>query len=346
MIMGVSTPTSKRIALLFIGLMLAAQPVWAARLQLDNGARIVGDLRKFTTDKVIIGTDYAGKLQIARASVVGITTEEPYTVVLVDGVYVTGRLAPAPRGRLRLAPALGGNTRILELSQIKSIYQGDPLDELLTLDVNISVGVTVTSGNSDTKTLALFGELVARTPGNRFTLLAEYNWEKSNGVETRDAAFGFIKYDHFLSERAYLFTSATFERDDFADLNLRTSLALGGGYQFFDTESRSLYFEAGVAFINEDFEEAEDNSTVGGRYGLNFEQVLLEGIRFFHFQTGLFSADNIEDFTIRSRTGLRFDLTGQGLVATLAVNIDYVNQPAPGQTSTDKKYLLLLGYQF
>jgi putative salt-induced outer membrane protein YdiY len=63
-----------------------------------------------------------------------------------------------------------------------------------------------------------------------------------------------MKYDHFLTKKLYLNTSASFEKDRFKDLNLRTTIGLSLGYQFFETKLTSLSTEAGLAYINEDFD--------------------------------------------------------------------------------------------
>jgi hypothetical protein len=48
--------------------------------------------------------------------------------------------------------------------------------------------------------------------------------------------------------------------DESQDLNSLSSVGVGVGHQFFETPLTSLSLEAGLSYVNEDYDEADDDS--------------------------------------------------------------------------------------
>lgn len=98
---------------------------------------------------------------------------------------------------------------------------------------------------------------------------------------------------------------------------------------------------------SEDSEVAEDDAFPSARGAVTYEQGLLsvECIRFFHFQEGLVAFEDARAVVVRTRSGFQFNL-GRDFVVTLQLNLNWDNNPAPGNTSTDEEYLFTLGYQW
>jgi len=80
---------------------------------------------------------------------------------------------------------------------------------------------------------------------NRFTIGIIYNRSRSLGVDTKDNATGYGKYDHFQGENWYMYANTLFFRDRFKDIRMRTTLGLGAGYQFIIGARRNLSLEGG-----------------------------------------------------------------------------------------------------
>ena len=65
----------------------------------------------------------------------------------------------------------------------------------------------------------------------------------------------------FITKRLFWFASAYFESDHFQDINLRTAISTGPGYQIIDRgdydspwlKDLTLYAEAGPSYFDEDF---------------------------------------------------------------------------------------------
>lgn len=316
---------------------------------LKDGDRILGTVKEISAKHVIIVTAYAAELRLPRANIASIATHQRVTVIFRNDDYLTGRFASAPEGALRLDSGPRGVSREFQLAEVKEAYRGDPQQivrsrEEVKLSGRVNLGLDVDSGNSDNESYHFDGQLRARTAKNRYTLTGEFDKKRSDGKKSEEKMLGSLKYDHFLTKQWFLFNSATFEHDEFKDLNLRTSLGAGVGYQFFERDDLSLSAEGGLSYVNENFEIAADQDYPGARWGVDYEQDILGWTRLFHFDEGLLGTD-IEDLKIRSRTGLRFPL-GPRFRATGQLNLDWDNSPPAGSTGTDRKYLFTLGYEW
>jgi len=327
----------------------AAGTLQADVLNLADGSRIVGTIERIDDAQAILTETFAGKLTVPRETIVSIETAAPVTLQLGDGEYLTGSLsAPADGGILVDVQDTGG--RELPLTAISNLYREDPLtlqrQELaVRVSGNANVGIGITGGNSDTENFRLDGRVVTRTKRNRYTLTADYYEEQSDDELVQQNWDGLVKYDHFVSDKWFWFSSATFQSDEFADLDLRSSIALGLGYQFFESDDRSLSFELGPSFVDENFEEAEDQSFAGARWAVNYDQTLWKDLAFFHYNEGLLGLEDTEELTVRSRTGLRMNVTDR-INARLQTTVDWDNSPPPDTDSTDFEHSVTIGYQF
>ena len=191
-----------------------------------------------------------------------------------------------------------------------------------------------TSGNSDDESYVGSGELRARTAANRVTLRGEKNFERSDGEKTEDETLVRLNTIIFSRINGLCFVSTSFEEDEIELLNLRTAVAAGVGYQFFEREELFLSVEAGPAYVNEDFEEDDDEESLSIRWGIDYEHDVLSWASIFHYQDGLLGLEDSDDIVIRTRNGLRFPL-GDYFNATLQANFDWDKSPADGAATTD-----------
>lgn len=337
------------IALLSLIMAFAAGGLQADVLNLADGSRIVGTIERLDGAEATLSGTFAGELKVPRGTIVSIETDQPVTVQLGDGAYLTGTLSPAEGGGVVVAVDETG-TRRLALGQVGGVYREDPLAlqrQELAVKVNGSanVGITLASGNSESENLHLDGRVVTRTKRNRYTLSGEYNEEEAENVLVKQNWTGLVKYDHFVSDKWFWFSSATFESDEFADLELRSALAAGMGYQFFETDERSLSVEFGPSYIDENYDVAEDQSFVGARWAVDYDQHLWDGLSFFHYNEGLLGLEDTDDLTVRSRTGLRMNVTDR-IIARIQTAIDWDNSPPEGTDSTDYEHSVTIGYTF
>ncbi len=195
---------------------------------------------------------------------------------------------------------------------------------------------------------------MARSEQLRLSINGRYVYgDNSNTLIARNAR-GTIKVDFFITKRVFWFPSAYLQSDHFQDLKMRTALASGPGYQIIDRgdfDSRwlndlTLYAEAGLAFFNEDFTTAPDQSSFRGRESLKLNWPILDDrVTFYHFDEVYPSLQNTKNYYMTMDNGVRLKIF-EGFVSGFQVTKRYNSHPARGTGDTDNMYLWTLGYNF
>ena len=211
----------------------------------------------------------------------------------------------------------------------------------------------VTTGNTDLRQVNVTGEFVARSERLRLTLLGRWIYSEDSSEIFARNTYGNAKMDFFLTKRLYAFTSILLEQDTFQELQLRTAINAGPGYQFIEEgDYHGAYFkkmelsgEVGLGFLNEDFKFAEDRNFFTGRWAVDLKWPVLPAVTIFHQHQGFPSLEKMKDFYLTSQQGIRFHLL-ENFIATLQMNWRFQNQPVSGNRKSDFQYLLNFGYNF
>ena len=318
-------------------------PASADEVYLTNGDRISGTVVSKTGDTLTMKTDFAGEIKIAWDKVISVSTVAPVVVQLDDATVLKGTLNRSGEGSVSIQGSELVQAEQIPVARVALINPPVP-ENGVKLSGRANAGFYIAKGNTDKEAYHGDIESVSRTKQNRFTAGAIYNQAKDNDIESENNAAAYLKYDHFLTEKWYTYANTLLFKDDFADLNLRTTLGLGAGYQFFESERTNLSLEGGLSYVNEDFEQAEDDSYPAARWSLNYDHFLYpKRLQFFHFHEGLLGLQDTSDIIIFTRTGLRASLI-ESFIATAEVDVDWDNTPSPGNDRVDTRYLFNLGY--
>lgn len=334
--------------ILAVGILLASDPAAADKLSLSNGDVITGKAIRMVDQKLVFKTEYAGEISVDWQKVVKLSTDEPIKVILRDGTALTGEAQEADNNKMILdagkheeheEPAKFG------LKEVAAINPETKPPVRITTRANL--GITLERGNTDTDNRHFDGELVARTDKNRFIIGGELNKEKDRGRTSSDNWRAYGKYNYFMTQKWFLLANTLFEHDKFKDLDLRTTLGAGIGYNFFESEELNLNMGAGPAYIKENFIEAQDDDFPAAQWVIRYDQYFFnQHVQLFHNNNGYWSFSDSNNWLIYTRQGLRFPLY-KGLTATFQYNYDYDNEPSEdAEEKWDSKVLLLLGWQF
>jgi putative salt-induced outer membrane protein YdiY len=338
----------KNITLLFIIAMVSLfipENSLADEVRFKNGDKLTGQVVRMEADKLILKTTYAGEITITWQEVAAVRTDAPMKVVLKDETALEGITVAIEDGKMKLDTGKLEAPATFSMTDVKAINPEPVKTVKITARANASV--TNARGNTNSDNYYFDGEFMARTKKNRYKIGGELTNEKADGITTSQNWLGYGNYSHFLTEKWYLYADTLFEHDEFKDLNLRTTLGAGVGYQFFETPLLNLSLSAGPAMVDENFDVAEDNDYSAGQWTINYDQYFFDKfVQLFHVNTGYVSLEDANDWFLKTRTGLRFSLY-KGLTATLQYNFDWNNQPSvAAETEEDTKFIFLLGYEF
>ena len=317
---------------------LIALPARADEVRLKNGDRITG-----VTTSLAGGTltfkAAGGDLKIAWADVTSLTIEQAMLVTVGTAPPTSAVFAAADaNGRVTLVP--GGP---VALADIVALSRPQPA---WVITGGGGAGIVQTAGNTQVNNVRLSGDVVARGAADRYTVSAIATHANDRGVETARNWSLTGKYDRFLTSRLFANANANFTNDRFRDIDLRTALGAGLGYQIIETARTTLTADAGLAWVHENFTSIADDSYAAAHESAGLQVQLVPGrVQAFHQHDGYFGVTGDDKMFIRTQNGVRVGLAA-GFVTTIQEDLDYDRRPSPGRRQTDRTFSLTLGYRF
>ena len=297
---------ARRSSLLLLLAILFASPARADEVVLTNGDRLTGTTVSLAAGVLTLVTPY-GNVRIPWPDVVRVTIGDPMLAALADA--------------LRPQPAV-------------------------IVDGGANAAIVATAGNTDVNNLRLDGDLLARAGLNRYSGSGAIIRAKDRGIETARNWTTAFKYDRFVSTRTFLNANAIFTNDRFRDLDLRTAIGFGVGYQVLTGPQVRLTADGGLGYVNENLESQPDDSYTALRESVSLDVFALpDRVQLFHVHDGYFGVTGDDNMFIRMQNGVRVTLVA-GFVTTLRHDLDYDRSPAIGRRNTDRTLAFTLGYRF
>lgn len=312
----------------------------ADQVVLKNGDRLTGEVVRKTEGNLVFKTKYAGEVTIDWAEVLKLETDAAVRLELGDGGQKVGKLGF--EGVETVVEDDGGMKKIA-LEQIAAI--NPPEKPHLKISGQLNFGLTQDRGNTDEDVLHVDGETTFRWPDDRLRFAFNGDFEKNDGERTKQEVDFLTLYDHFIDEKWFWANGLKLEHDDFADLNLRTTITSGVGYQFYETEQTELSVQGGPGYLWEDFDEANDQDYIVGLWALRFSHLIWPEwkLRAFHNHNFTQSLEDTDDFIFESSTGVRVPLFGN-FQTTFQFDYDHDNAPGEDADKDDYTYRLTAGY--
>lgn len=318
----------------------------ADEVRLRNGDRVSGKITAIESGKLVFQTASFGLVKIPVNEITGLSSDSVVTIEFKDGGYATGRLSSSGNGLINLTGK--NDTRsAFRLTAVKSVHPGSKLPvPAFKWKGRLNLGASQSSGNTENWAVNVDAGAKGRGEKDRIVLSAAYNRESSDGVDTADNARLAAEYDRFLSKKWFVALQGSAEHDNFADLNLRTTIGAGAGYQIIETEQTDLSIEAGPTYVNEDLQTTPDRDFIAGRWALNFEMYVFDKFaQLFHNHVGLVNMERTSDVLIKTRQGARIPFKNSFNV-TAQANWDHDTEPPPGSEKNDMRYILSVGYSW
>jgi len=328
---------------LLLGLAWIAVGAMADEIVLVNGDKLTGTVVKVEGGKLTLKTDYAGAIEIQVDKVKKIITDNPAEVHLVGGEILKGKIKTTEDGRLAVESSPERAAATVEMSKVAAI--NPPPKPPAKLTGNVTLGGAYQTGNTDRKSFSAAADASIKGERDRFGVRFLFNYtEEKEEVTTRNL-YGSLKYDYFFTKKFYGYLGLEMLYDPFKDLNLRTIVGPGVGYQFWDDPVKFLFLEGGIAYYSEDRRDAQDDSWVAARLAGNFRYTLSRYLTFSDRLEFYPSLANANDFTLRNEAAILSPI-GAGWSLKLANIIDYDNSPPPYISKTDMTWILGLQYSF
>lgn len=312
---------------------------------LKNGDRISGNVVRKTGEILVLNTSYAGEIEIRWADVSHLATEKPVHVIFDDETDLKGILSVIDGTEQHIDLNVDAELQPLPMQRIAAI--NPPEDPQITFSGQINAGIEIDRGNTDEDDYHLDAETELRWPINRLTFSIDGDLEKTDGSTTDQEAEFLSNYDYFLTEKWYSTTGLFLEHDKFADLDLRTTIYSGFGYEVFKNNRTNLSIEGSPGYLWENFDDSDDQDYPLVIWRLRFDHYLFNAwkLQAFHNHSYRQSLEDSSDFIFLSKTGLRIPLI-ENLQVTLQYNFDRDNAPADDAEKNDRETLITAGYKW
>jgi putative salt-induced outer membrane protein YdiY len=320
---------------------------------LKNGSIIYGEVVEMVGGVLQIKTTASpdNLMKVNWKDISKLSVNHPLPFHLKEGSVIMGTATTGPNGMLKVQAEPLKSTMEVPMDSVTSL--NPVVQPLVVYSGNLTGGYSETTGNSHLRNASFLGDVVARSEQLRLSINGRYVYGDTSNIITARNARGTIKLDFFLTKRFYWFASGYFENDLFQDLKMRTALASGPGYQFIERgdysgalKDMTFYAESGLAFFNEDFKVAADESSMRARVSMKLNWPLFDDrMTLYHFDEIFPSLQNASDYFLTMDHGVRFKMWN-GFVSGIQVTTRYNSDPAPGTGGTDNLYLITLGYSF
>lgn len=321
----------------------------AEEIVLENGDRLTGTISLMENGKLTVTTEYAGAINVDATKIKTIVTDKPAEVHLESGEVLRGKIETVEEGQLMVEPSEERGPTVVEWSTVKSINPS-----FKKWIGGVTIGANLQSGNTDRMSASVGSEATRKTDNARFTLRLLYNYaeereEDEEGEEdtelTARSTYGALKYDYFWTRSLYTYLSVEMLSDEFKDLNLRTVVGPGLGYQIWDDDVKQLLLEAGLAYFSEDLDEGADDSWVTGRLAANVSYTIMEKVVFSDQLVIYPGLEEFGEYQLRNEAAITSALFGNWALRFSNI-IEHDSDPPAGVKKNDIYWIIGMQYMF
>ena len=176
----------------------------------------------------------------------------------------------------------------------------------------------------------------------RHKFRAQLNYQRTNGVTSREQYLAAYEPNYSLSDEIYLYGLTQYESDRFQGYSSRYSFSGGAGYRVLDREGAYLTVNAGPAYRNTKLLTGEIESELAALAAVDLEFSLTDRIKITEDASVYYQAGNS---TYISATGLEAGL-GSGLAARLSYKVEHDSHPPLNAVKTDthSRFTLIYGF--
>jgi len=219
---------------------------------------------------------------------------------------------------------------------------------------DVSAGLTLTRGNSDTTLASLTAAADRKTDVNEWSFGANATYGKArimvNGVNesstTAQQADAFLQYNQLFTPRFYGYARIEGLHDDVADVHYRLTVGPGVGYYLVKNKRMDFSLELGPAYVSQELgSDRENYATLRGAD--KFHLQLSDRARVW--QTAEIDPDvaNWGNYIVTAEFGVEADLAAnKSLSLQCYLDDTYESEPALGRMKNDAKIVVAVDFKF
>lgn len=319
----------------------------AGILTLTNGDRVHGELVLVERAHVVWNSETFGQVTIAKDKILSVDTD-------VD-LKIAGRedactLAGHRREKWELYCDEGSGW----VMDFPAVDRAEPYINFIgnptLFHGNVSAGGVFEHGNREREDLDVNVNLDIRHGDFHHLINALYQNQTNLEVESLEKYR--LGYDlrWVFAEKWFAAANSSVLREEARNLDMGTTVGLGLGYLFYDTEKTAFSVQGGVSSLTEDFidtelSEEQDDRYAAARMALNYRYKFDLGPEIYFDQEALQSVDHSDDYQANAKVGVRTPLV-EGVLMEIGYEWLYDNTPSLESEKEDTKLTVGVGYQW
>ena len=345
--------SSWRAAPRFIGglvaaaLAVSASYAGAGVLSLTNGDRIYGELVVVERDNVIWKSETFGDITVAKEKILSLETDKD--------LKIAGRDEPcALAGHRRQQWELYCDEGSGWVMDFPAIDRAEPYINFVGNPVifrgNVAASGVFEEGNREREDWDINTNFDVRH--GDFHHLIGTQYQNQNSTEVDDLEKYRLSYDlrWIFAEKWFAAGNSSLLHEEARNLDLGSTVGLGLGYLFFDTDKSAFSIQGGVSSLKEDYIDpslSEDPSKryAAGRTAWDFRYKFDLGPEVYYNQELLQSLDRSEDYQSNAEIGVRTPLV-KGVLMEVKYAWQYDNTPSLDSEKEDTKMTIGVGYSW
>jgi len=191
---------------------------------------------------------------------------------------------------------------------------------------SIGAGLALTSGNSDTQNLNISLNTLWDPKTNRtFKAEAHYLRGETNEERTVDKLTAGARYDRSLSERMFLFTEVSAQRDPFKNIDYFIAPLAGAGWFAIKDERHVLRFDGAAGFVTEKNSVLGTDTSGAIKAGQSYDRKFSATSALTQQLTGIWKVKDFDDASYHFAAGITSTLTPRSELK-LSYVYDYRNR--------------------
>jgi putative salt-induced outer membrane protein YdiY len=216
-----------------------------------------------------------------------------------------------------------------------------------TWEATAALGVTVTSGNSDTMLFNAMVRGIKKWAKNELGLGFDGTYGENDGDKNNEQIKGFGQYNRIFGQEDRWFGYGRLDalHDGIAGVEGRISLSPGVGYYFIKNAKSSLSGEVGPGFVEEKLGDDSWEQYMTLRVAERFEHKINDRSKLWQSAQWQPQMDDFDNYLLNAEVGLSTAITPKWDLRVVVQNA-YDNQPAPGRKSNDLKIVAGVGFKF
>jgi putative salt-induced outer membrane protein YdiY len=340
---------NKTLSAVAIALAISSPAYALDQVETLDGSVLTGTIKSISDSEITLVTSYAGELVLKRAQVKGFNTESPLFVRLKSGTTLAGQVSHNGNGELVIKGADATmTTSTAAVAESWSPADNDPQvvraekqRDALKRKWSYKAGVDVAGKSGNSKEFTSRVNVAATLKSKEDTLKFYGSLDKASqdGEDTSNEIILGSEYTSYFSEPYGWYVRGQVEKDDFEDLDLRTTVGSGLSYRAFNEDDHSLELRSGLGYRFESFTDGTNESSPTLDFGLEHYWRFVTWADMTNSLTYEPAIDDFADYLLTHDSGVNIPL---GLSdywnIRFGLRNDYKSIPADGKKNLDTSY--------